>query len=104
MEHQWTRPKQRCDPGDFMCSVPSDEPAAERARCLADLSDALNDAHQLLIRLDLCPNRIPGARELYLRIEAARLEVQSLRLSRSLTRRKDNGPEWTESLPWRKID
>ena len=87
-----------------MCSVPSNELAAERARWLAELSDALDDAYRLLCNSSLWAERLPQTRELCFRIEAARLEAQSLRRSRSLTRRKENGPEWIESLPWRKSD
>ena len=87
-----------------MRSVPSDEPAAERARWLAELSDVLNDAHELLIHLSFQVNRLPEVRELNLRIDAARMEVQSLRLSRSATPRDEIGPEWIESLPWKKSD
>jgi hypothetical protein len=38
--------------------------------------------------------------ELHLRIEAARFEVQSLRLSRSLNPRPQSGPKRTESPLW----
>jgi hypothetical protein len=77
----------------------SDELAAERARWLAELNAALNQAHNVL--------RDPGwqyesaeLRDLYVRIEAARLEIQSLRLSRSLNPRAQNDPEWIKSGPW----
>lgn len=83
-----------------MRSVPTQVPAAERARWLEELSDALNAAHQLMISLDLGREQQSEARELYLRIGAARFEVQSLRLSRSLHPRDEKGPEWTENLPW----
>jgi hypothetical protein len=84
-----------------MLGVPAEVAAAERARWLADLSAALNQAHQLLVSLDLEGERSLEARELHWRIEAARLEVQSLRLSRSVTQRPEKAPEWTDSLPWR---
>jgi hypothetical protein len=85
-----------------MFSVPAEEPAAERARWLADLSDALNAAHELLFDLDVGAQQRLEARELYWRIEAARLEVQSLRLSRSLMPRDEKDPEWSESIPWQR--
>jgi hypothetical protein len=84
-----------------MLGVPAEVAAAERARWLAELSDALTQARQLLITLDLDAERRLEARELHWRIEAARLEVQSLRLSRSVTQRPEKTPEWTDSLPWR---
>jgi len=83
-----------------MLGVPAEMAAAERARWLADLSDALNQAHELLVNLDLDGKRRLEARELHWRIEAARLEVQSLRLSRSVTQRPEKAPEWIDSLPW----
>ena len=83
-----------------MCSVPTEVEATERARWLADVAEALEEARRLLLKLNLDGERLPVARELHLRIEAARLEVQSLRLSRSLQSRPQSAPEWTESLPW----
>jgi hypothetical protein len=79
-----------------MCSVPFEVPAAERARWLAELSEALEDASRLFRRSDI--GNLPRADvfEVYMRIEAARLEVQSLRLSRSLRLRDRNGSEWME--------
>jgi hypothetical protein len=74
--------------------------AAERAIWLAELSSALDAARHLMRRLDLTADQHAEAIELHLRIEAARFEVQSLRLSRSLRPRDDDGPKWTESAPW----
>jgi hypothetical protein len=84
-----------------VCSVPPEVPArGERAKWLADLSNALNEAHDLLLGLNLQGERRADAFELHLRIEAARLEVQSLRLSRSLQPRQEPHPNWTELQPW----
>jgi hypothetical protein len=79
-----------------MCSVPIEVPAVERARWLAELSDALDDAQRLFRRFDV--GDLPRAEliELYMRIEGARLEVQSLRLSRSLRSRGPIDPERTK--------
>ena len=87
-----------------MSGEPNEVPAADRARWLAELSDTLNEAHHLLLSLDVQPALSSIANELYLRIEAARLEVQSLRLSRSLNRRPENPPNWSESSPWPRED
>jgi len=81
-------------------SVPSEVPAAERARWLAELSEALNEAHRQLIQMEMSSAFLADARELFLRIEAARLEIQSLRLSRSLNPRQENGPERIELPSW----
>jgi hypothetical protein len=83
-----------------VCSVPTEVPVAERARWLAEVSDALDQAHQLLSKFDVHDDRRPETLDLYVRIEAARLEVQSLRLSRSLRPRADSAPQWTEFAPW----
>lgn len=83
-----------------MCSVPTEVPAAERARWLAELSEALDHAHRLLIGMGQSQGLQLEMRELYLRIEAARLEIQSLRLSRSLNPNRGNDPERTEIPPW----
>jgi acyl-CoA reductase-like NAD-dependent aldehyde dehydrogenase len=79
-------------------------PPAERAKWLAELAEALNAAHELLYRLPVADAERGLANELYLRIEGARLEVQSLRLSRSLNARQENRPEWIEWGPWLQRD
>jgi hypothetical protein len=86
--------------GNSVCRVPNDLAAAERARWLAELSEALNQAHDVIRGLQLEEGERAVAQELYLRIEAARFEVQSLRLSRSLTARSETRPEWVDSEPW----
>lgn len=75
-------------------------PAAERARWLAELSEALRDAQELLRRLEITERQWAAAYELYLRIEATRLEVQSLRLSRSLQPRTEPRSKWSDPAPW----
>jgi len=79
-----------------MCSVPTEVPSAERARWLAELAQALDDAQRLFQMLDLRTVPRAEAFELYMRIEAARLEVQSLRLSRSLRQRAELPPQWVK--------
>jgi len=83
-----------------MFSVPTEIPAADRARWLADLADALDRAHRLLSQMEFDVATAGDARDLSMRIEAARFEVQSLRLSRSVTVRFEPGPNWTNLLPW----
>ena len=87
-----------------MYSVPTETPgAAERAQWLAELSNALNEAHQLLTGLSIRSEQRRDAIELHLRIEAARLEVQSLQLSRSLQPRQEYAADWSGSQPWRSL-
>jgi hypothetical protein len=95
-----SRKPARCSGGLDVCSVPTEVPAAERARWLAELSEALNAARRLIAEMALAGDRGAEAQELYLRIEAARLEVQSLRLSRSLNPREENEPKRIDFAPW----
>ena len=71
-----------------MCSVPIERPAAENARWLAEISEALDAARDTLVGLEARLVDRQLASELYQRIEAARFEVRSLRLSRSITGRR----------------
>jgi hypothetical protein len=82
-----------------MCSVPTEAPAAIRARWLAELSEALDSAQRLLARLNSV-DADSAALELYARIEAARFEVRSLRLSRQGIQRNEDDPEWTGFIGW----
>ena len=83
-----------------MFSVPIEVPPAERARWLAEVSDALEQAHRLLCELDIDDASTPDALDLYVRIEAARIEAQALRLSRSITPRAEPDPIWTNLSAW----
>lgn len=87
-----------------MCSVPTETSAAERARWLAELSEALNEAHRVVEQLDWRDEQRPAAQDLYLRIQAARFEVQSLRLSRSLNPSSRFAPKWRDDAPWPGFD
>ena len=75
--------------------------AAERARWLAELSGALDDARHLVKELGAAEGDIDAV-ELYARIEAVRFEVQAIRLRRSYDRDQESGPEWMEDLPWKR--
>ncbi len=75
----------------------SEASAAERAQWLAELAAALDDAQALTRRLRESAG--VEARELSLRIAAARFEVESLRLSRR-PRSDEEEPKWTQSAPW----
>ena len=83
-----------------MFSVPIDVPAADRARWLAEVSQALDEACVLLHALRIKDGEYDLACDLNARIESARFEVRSLRLSRSLQPRDDNDPKWTKFAPW----
>jgi hypothetical protein len=83
-------------------SVPSDVPAAERARWLAEVSAALDAASELIARLDFAPEDTSAKLDLCIRIETARVEVRSLRLSRSLQSRPQIGSERIEFGLWQR--
>lgn len=82
-----------------MSSVPTEAPAAIRARWLAELSEALDGAQRLLSELAPADAR-DEAIDLCTRIEAARFEVQSLRLSRPGILPDEVDPKWSGFIPW----
>lgn len=86
--------------GITVCSVPTEVAAAERARWLAELSEALDDANRMINQLKFGNDQLRAAQELHLQIEAARMKVQALRLSRSINGRTKPDPEWTDPAPW----
>jgi hypothetical protein len=82
--------------------VPADLSGSARAQWLAELSEALDQAHDLMWKLGIGDGGGPAAMELYLRIEAARLEVQALRLGRRYQMAEDIDPKWSETSPWKR--
>jgi len=83
-----------------MYSVPTEVSAIERARWLAELSEALDAARRLLSKFDIRDRDREEALDLYTRIEAARFQVQSLRLSRSLHPRPESTPDRIDLGLW----
>lgn len=83
-----------------MVQCPGDEAAAQRARWLAELSEALDAALRLLMGLGVTATDHRHAIELYLRIERARQAVQSLRMRRGSGPGELSDPKWTGSVPW----
>jgi hypothetical protein len=82
----------------------SAESGTGRARWLTELSEALDQAHDLMWKLGIGDGTGPAAMDLYLRIEAARLDVQALRLGRHHRSSEAIDPEWIEHLPWKRSD
>jgi hypothetical protein len=72
--------------------------SAQRARWLAELSSALNEAQRLLSRFSL-EDGDQRAFDLNLRISAAQAEIRSLQ-SQSLSRQKPSDREWSGSPLW----
>jgi hypothetical protein len=83
-----------------MVGVPNAESAAQRARWLAELADALDEARDLVRQLGIEEGRI-DAIDVSARIEAVRNEVQTMRLMRSSGCGHDFDPEWIKNIPWR---
>jgi hypothetical protein len=83
-----------------MIGMPSGYSAAGRARWLAELAAALEEARALVKQLATDEVRFDMI-ELSARIEAARFEVQTLRLKRSPGGGQDFDPEWSKDLPWK---
>lgn len=84
-----------------MVEVSNDDRAARRARWLAELAAALEEARQVTKELGADEGRIEAV-ELYAQIEAVRLEIQAMRLARLSHSRRAFDPEWTKDLPWQR--
>jgi hypothetical protein len=75
--------------------------ATERARWLADLAAAIEQAQKLAWRLGVTEGNDPDALELYARLELARDEVDALRRGRWAGEQGALDPIWMKFLPWR---
>ncbi len=73
--------------------------ATERARWLAELAAAVDDAQVLLWRIGVLEGDNSDAKELYGRLEATRAEIESLRGLQDLARDAID-PNWMK-LFWR---
>ena len=83
-----------------MVRVPTKVSAAERARWLGELSDALDRAQALIWGLGGSVMRDADTLDLAARVEAARAEVRSLRLARLAEPGAEDHPEWTKQTLW----
>ena len=72
--------------------------ALDRARWLDDLDEAISQAQRLTWRLGVKDGDSEEARQLYARLEAARLEVASLRYGDWVAVRTEVDPQWLESF------
>jgi hypothetical protein len=71
---------------------------------LAEVSEALGEAQKLLLRLGPDDVRDIDSLDLLARVEAARVEVRSLRICKFGKRRANPPPEWSNLLPWQVAD
>jgi putative heme degradation protein len=74
--------------------------AVHRARWLAELAEALDQARDIAKRLAIEEGRLEAV-ELSARIDCLRTEVQGIRLMRIPAAAQDFGPEWTKDVPWK---
>lgn len=81
--------------------VPNEDAASKRARWLAELAAALDQA-RLLVKELAAERSSAEAVALYARIEAATRELQAMRLSRSSGGGQHIDPEWTKDIPWKR--
>jgi hypothetical protein len=81
--------------------MPIEVTAVDRARWLVELADALEQAQRLTWRMGLSGGGNADAMELYGRLEAARVEAQSLQLGGFKAASSQYSPAWIELLPWR---
>ena len=76
---------------------------ADRARWLAELAVAIEEAQLLVWRIGVLEGGNAGANELYGRLEQARSEIESLRGVRELAR-DGFDPEWMKLSPWGSLE
>lgn len=81
--------------------VPGGRAEAERARWLAELSDALDEVQLLLQRMGVSATDSPVGAELSLRIEGARFSIETLRRERRDEWSEVSRPKRSQKLPWR---
>ena len=73
--------------------------AAERARWLGEVAEALEGARVLVKQLGAAEGRIEAI-ELYARIEAIRVEIEAIRRGRGAAASRHPNPKWSNTLPW----
>jgi acyl-CoA reductase-like NAD-dependent aldehyde dehydrogenase len=89
------------DRGVAVNRTPFEVSAAHRARWLAELAEALEEARALVKQLGAMEGRIEAA-ELFARIEAIGFEVEVIRLAAKTAAATRSDPEWSKSLPWQR--
>ena len=86
--------------GDHVKRSGDQETAAERARWLAELAEAIDGAKRLGRTLAASESADPEAREIFGRLEAVGLEVEALRRGSRNNLRRGINPKWTSLVPW----
>ena len=73
---------------------------AERARWLAELAQAVDQAQRHAWSLEVSQASVAEVDGLYRRLEAARIDIEALRRGTWPTRQSDPDPLWTSLLDW----
>jgi len=79
--------------------VPNEGSAAARARWLAEVAEALEEARQVMKQLGAATGGIEMV-HLYDRIDALAVDVESARRMRSTRPPAQLHPEWAKNVPW----
>jgi hypothetical protein len=74
--------------------------ALERSRWLAEVADAIDEAQRLARKLSSSEGNAVAAKEIHGRLEAIRIEVDSLRRGGWVPRSREIDPMWTGLSPW----
>ena len=77
---------------------PDQASAADRARWLAELAEAIDQAQRVAWALGIAEGDDPEAKELYGMLESVRVEVESLRHGRWTRSSAEFDPCWTTIL------
>ena len=72
----------------------------ERARWLAELSRAIDEAQKLATVVGATEGKRRDAQELHAQLDAIRIEVEMLRRGRDTGARTEVDPEWIQILGW----
>ena len=79
--------------------TPSDHlSAVERARWLAELAVAVEQAQQLAREIGVSDAKRQEAQELYAQLDAIRIELEMLRRARSAAEKAEIDPKWMHLL------
>lgn len=82
-----------------MIRMPNEGSAAARARWLAEVAAALDDARQVIKQLGALTSGIEFV-ELYDQIDSLAVDIEMTRRMRSSPAGRHFDPEWSNNIPW----
>ena len=83
-----------------MNRISTEVTTVERARWLAELAQALDEAQEVVKSFASAGGSYAETLDVSARLEAARAEVQSLRRSRMGNTLEEFDPKWIQHIPW----